>query len=111
MARWQFYQTENGNDLVEKELKDLDRTQKAAIADVMEKYANGDHLSRQYESLGDGLHALRVRSGGCALRLYFGRVGQVLLAVHVLNKKSQKIPKKDLDLARDRLKDWLSRGV
>lgn len=114
MDHWRFYKTEQGGDVVREVLDKLQRTQKAAILDVAKRYTRQELLADELETIETGLFALRVNVDGCALRLYFGKVGKggaICLAVHVLNKKSQKAPKKDLDTARNRLKEWNSRAA
>lgn len=112
MDHWRFYKTEQGGDVVRDALDELRVAHKAAIIDVATRYTRSELLADELETIETGLFALRVNVDGCALRLYFGKVGRggaICLAVHVLNKKSQKVPKKDLDTARRRLREWNSR--
>jgi phage-related protein len=47
-------------------------------------------------------------------RVFFatdGRHGQVLLALHLLNKKTRKTPPRVIDLAETRLHEWRARGA
>jgi phage-related protein len=39
-----------------------------------------------------------------------GRYGQVLLALVAFAKQTQRTPKREIDLAESRLKDWRNRG-
>ena len=61
----------------------------------------GMPLSR---SLKQGLHELRIPYEDVAYRVFCGFVGnQLILLLHGMVKKSQKTPKKDIELARKRL--------
>jgi phage-related protein len=111
---WRFYSTAAGTEVVKDALQELGLQQKAAINDLRRRYSKDALLPREIEALRKGLFALRTTVDGMELRLYFGKVGKggcICLAVHVINKKSRKVPKKDLDLARDRLREWKTRKM
>lgn len=55
---------------------------------------------------------MRVFLGGCTYRVLYAREGvhdQILLAVHVFQKKDRKLPVTAKRLAERRLRDWRSR--
>lgn len=55
--------------------------------------------------LGDGLKELRSSAReGIGRSFFFFEVGKQIFVVHALHKKTQKTPKKDLDLAKSRMK-------
>ena len=57
-------------------------------------------------AMGDGLFELRPRGQeGIARVMYCTRVGRRVVILHVFIKKSQKTPKKDLDIARRRQRE------
>jgi phage-related protein len=59
------------------------------------------------------IHEVRAPAGSVSYRVLFapqGRRGQVLLALEAFSKKSQKTPRRSLDLAERRLRDWRRRG-
>ena len=57
-------------------------------------------------AMGDGLFGLRPRGPeGIARVMYCTRVGRRIVILHVFIKKSQKTPKKDLDIARRRQRE------
>lgn len=61
----------------------------------------------QSKSLGDGLHELKIDVGP-GYRIYFGSIGQqMILLLCAGNKKSQQ---KDIDKAKEYLKDYKMRG-
>jgi phage-related protein len=75
------------------------------LAELMEKY--GADLGMPHtESLGKGLFELRVKGKEGIARVFFcTKIGKKILMLHCFIKKTQKIPKKELELARKRLKE------
>jgi phage-related protein len=60
--------------------------------------------------LGDGLYELRTRdSRGIYRCLYFHWFGRTLGMLHGFTKKTQRIPPRELEIARQRRATWLSR--
>jgi phage-related protein len=108
---WRDYRTASGARIFRDAVMDVPSADRAAIAAAM-------HEVRE-----EGLRAARhVRGDVCeadadgrdvTYRVIFatdGRFGQVLLALHLLNKKTQKTPPGVIDLAETRLKEWRGRG-
>lgn len=62
-------------------------------------------------SLGGGLLELRVKAQeGIARAFYCTVVNNKIMVLHVIIKKTQKTPQKDLELARTRLKEVKKNG-
>lgn len=59
--------------------------------------------------LGDGLFELRVGHKDIARALWFFQAGQRIVAVRCFVKKTQKTPPGELDMARKRMAEYLSR--
>ena len=58
------------------------------------------------KSLSDGLFELRLKNKeGIGRVFYCTKVGKNIVILHSFVKKSQKIPKKEIDVARKRLKE------
>jgi phage-related protein len=58
------------------------------------------------KSLSDGLFELRLKNKeGTGRVFYCTKVGKNIVMLHSFVKKSQKIPKKEIDVARKRLKE------
>ncbi|MFN9211766.1 MAG: type II toxin-antitoxin system RelE/ParE family toxin, partial [Betaproteobacteria bacterium] len=58
------------------------------------------------EAFGGGLFALRVKGAEGIARVFFcARVGRRIVMLHVFVKKTQKTPRRELDIARKRLKE------
>lgn len=62
--------------------------------------------------LGDGLKELRTSAkDGIARSFFFFYVGKQIYVVHAIQKKTQKTPKQDLDLAKTRMKQIKSQLI
>ena len=77
------------------------------IAEMIEEL--GPNLGRPYVgTLGAGLFEIRTKGReGIGRSIYCTVKGREVIILHSFVKKSQKTPKKDLDLARKRMKDIL----
>ena len=77
------------------------------IAEMIEEL--GPNLGKPYVgALGSGLYEIRVKGKeGIGRPMYCMAKGKEIVILHSFIKKSQKTPKKDLDLARKRMKEVL----
>ena len=77
------------------------------IAEMIEEL--GPNLGRPYVgTLGAGLFEIRAKGReGIGRSIYCTVKGREVIILHSFVKKSQKTPKKDLDLAKKRMKDIL----
>ncbi|OGM28458.1 hypothetical protein A2801_00880 [Candidatus Woesebacteria bacterium RIFCSPHIGHO2_01_FULL_41_10] len=83
------------NPLAEQTFKGLEKLKNRAY--------HKEPLSKHIEP---GLWELRIRSGTNILRiLYTFSKGQVVILLHVFIKKQQRIPKREIEVARKRLKE------
>ena len=57
------------------------------------------------DGLGAGLYEVRTRLDGNIYRVLFCLTGATMVLLHGFQKKTQKTPKTDLDLARQRKRD------
>lgn len=75
------------------------------IAEMIEEL--GPNLGRPYVgTLGSGLYEIRAKGKeGIGRSMYCMAKGNEIVILHSFIKKSQKTPKKDLDLARKRMKE------
>ena len=78
------------------------------IAEMME--ALGPNLGRPYVgSLGSGLYEIRAKGKeGIGRSLYCTVTGKEVVILNSFIKKTKKTPKKELDLARKRMKEVLT---
>ena len=87
-------QTSN-NPLAEQSFKGLEKLRNRAY--------HKEPLSKHLEA---GLWELRIRAGTDILRIiYTFSKGRVIILLHVFIKKQQKIPQRELKMARKRLKE------
>lgn len=75
------------------------------IVEMVEEY--GPALGKPYTaSIGDGLFEIRAKGKeGIGRSLFCTIKGREIIIFHSFIKKSQKTPKKDIDLARKRMKE------
>jgi phage-related protein len=109
--RWRDYRTRGGRRPVKEFIDRLSDADAATLVATMrvvalEGVAPAKHLR------GD-IYEVRADGDRVALRVLFaqeGKRGQVLLALNVYSKKTQKTPPQTLRLAERRLRDWRSRA-
>jgi phage-related protein len=99
-----FYQNENGTEPVRDWLKKLDREERRLIGIDIKTVEYGFPIGMPTcRSMGDGLYEVRTNlpQGRKARVLFCIHHGSMVL-LHGFFKKTQKTPKKDLDLALER---------
>ncbi len=107
-----FYRGVEGNVPVEDFLVSLSEKDRARIAwtiNLLEEY--GLQLGPPYvKHLGGKLWELRIRAGRKTYRIiYFAYVGQRFIILHGFLKKTQKTPRRELEVAERRMADLLFR--
>ena len=110
MFQLEFYETADGKTPVEDFLDSLDPKMNAKIVGLMEILEEkGNELRKPYSShLEDGIFELRCKQGSNITRaLYFFFVGKRIVVTNGFTKKTQKTPKKEIDLAKARRVDWI----
>ncbi len=105
-----FFLSESGNEPVREWLKDMEKEDKKQIGEdimlVQFRWPLGMPLVRKMET---DLWEVRSKlSNGNISRVFFTIKNGVMTLLHGIIKKSQKTPKKDIDLARLRKNMWLS---
>jgi phage-related protein len=105
-----FFLTENGNEPVREWLKDMEKEDRKLIGEdillVQFRWPLGMPLVRKMET-----NLWEVRSklqNGNISRVFFTIFKSEMILLHGIIKKSQKTPKKDIELARSRKNQWLS---
>jgi phage-related protein len=75
------------------------------IVEILEEY--GPLLGKPYTTaIGDGLFEIRAKGKeGIGRSLFCTIKGREVIILHSFIKRSQKIPKKEIDLARKRMKE------
>src|SRR5438874_13454861 len=110
----EFYETSDGRCPVRDFLDELKASDPNDFATVMAGIAK--LRNRQYhreplsKALGHGLFELRHVGKLNTRILWFFMKGRRIVAVHGIRNKGQAIPARDLDIARERMRDWQERA-
>lgn len=109
--RWRHYETAAGKWPVLEFIRKVSDSDKAAILAAMrEVRREGTRAARHLR--GD-LFEVRADGERVIYRVLFAREGtrgQILLSLVAFNKKTQKTPPQQIELAARRLRDWRSRA-
>lgn len=109
----EFYETADSRLPVQEFLDELKASDPGDHAVVLRGLAK--LRDRQYhrqplsKAIGDGLFELRHVGKLNTRVLWFFVKGQRIIAVHGIRNKGQSIPARDLDTARERMRDWRKR--
>ena len=109
--QWRDFRTAVGGRPVNDFLETLTDEELAEVVAAMKEVAveglsAAKHLRRD-------LYEVRAEAESRSFRIVFsaeGRFSQVLLSLSGFTKKTQKTPRKELELAETRLADWRARG-
>ena len=98
-----FYQTGSGNEPVREWLRGLSKADKRAIGSDIKTVQYGWPIGMPVvRKLDAGLWEVRSRLDQRISRILFTVHGDMMVLLHGFIKKSQKTPKEDLQLAKDR---------
>ena len=106
------YETEKGTAPVEEFLDSVNVKMRAKIYGLLEiLQEKGNTLRESYTKyLEDGIYELRCKFGSDIVRvLYFFYYGGKIVLTNGFVKKMQKTPKKEIELAKIRRKDFMER--
>ncbi len=102
-----FYKESNGNEPVKKWLRALDKPKKKIVGDDIKKVQHcwpiGMPLVR---GLGDGLSEVRSNFPDGIMRIIFIIYNSTMILLHGLIKKTERLPKRDLNLAKERARNY-----
>lgn len=107
-----LFEKDNGERPVRDFIWSQDSKMKAkliGLLDVLEE--KGNQLREPYsKSLGDGIFELRCSVGNNITRvLYFFYYGERIILTNGFIKKTQKTPKKEIELAKKRRREYIER--
>ena len=109
-----LYTTENGDNPVGDFISSLPRKEEAKVfreIDLLQQkgiYLNFPHSS-DIEGF-KGLRELRIRFSSNNIRIiYFLHIKNIFVLLHGFRKKTQRLPKKELEIAIISMKDYLKR--
>ena len=110
----EFFVTADGSSPVQQfldELKANDPGDFAAVLAGLAKLKNRQyHREPLTKALDDGLLELRHVGKLNTRVLWFFMKGRRIIAVHGIRNKGQSIPTRDLETARNRMRDWQARS-
>lgn len=109
--RWRDYRTAAGNRPVWEFLETLTDEEVAEIVAAMKEVSSLGLVVARH--LRGELYEIRADGAVRSFRLIFtveGRRGQVLLSLSAFEKRTQRTPRRELELAEGRLRDWRSRA-
>lgn len=114
MARtWEYYTAPGGGSPVIKDMQKLGLTrwEAARVEAALNRVAAGRALPKEVKILRDGVSEVKINCSSRTFRMLFAELdGNVLLlGLHFFAKKTQNAHT-DVDLAAQRLRDWLCRG-
>ncbi len=108
----EFYEKESGEIPVKQFIDALESKMGAKVLSMLEILEEkGNTLRRPYSGpLGDGIFELRCKFGSDITRtLYFFYEGATIVLTNGFVKKTQKTPPAEIQLAKDRRKDYIRR--
>ena len=106
------YETENGKIPVDEFLDSLDIDHRAKVEHNLKRLEeNGNRLRMPLSRpLEDGIFELRTQfKDGISRICYFFFVGQKIILTHGFTKKTEKTPRKEIDIAIQYKKDYFKR--
>jgi phage-related protein len=108
--RWRFWESQTGSMVIADEIAALGQEDALSVHAQM-IIVRQDGLAAA-EHLVEDIYEVEAHGVDHSYRLLFsseGKKGRILLALHLLEKKTQKTPKRVIDLAKKRRDDWRSR--
>ena len=107
-----FYEKKNGACPVEDFISDLDLKMRVKMIGLLEILEDKGNMLREPYSkhLDDGIFEIRCKVGNNITRvLYFFYYEGKIILTNGFVKKTQKTPKKEIELAKERRKDFVER--
>ena len=105
-----FYLKGSGRSPVEEFVQELSAELQGEFFDAISLLTQGQvlamPLSRNLSSVHPGLHELRLKDRAGQVRVfYFVKRGDAIYLLHAIRKKTQELPKKEIDLVLKRIKE------
>ena len=115
MARWKidYYKTSSGREPVQEFIENLPEISRSRVHNTIELLAEfGPILKMPHAKkvTGTPLWELRILGEASIRFFYVAKIGQSFLLLHGFTKRKQKIPKKEIKTALDRLREYKSRS-
>lgn len=108
--RVKFYLTSAGRSPIEDFLRKQSAEIRSDFIDAAQLLTDGHilamPLSRNLASIHTGLHELRLKDRFGQVRIfYYIKRGEAIYMLHAINKKTQEIPKKEIELILKRIRE------
>lgn len=105
-----FYLKGSGRSPVEEFVQELSAELQGEFFDAISLLTQGQvlamPLSRNLSNIHPGLHELRLKDRAGQVRVfYFVKRGDAIYLVHAIRKKTQELPKREIDLVLKRIKE------
>jgi phage-related protein len=108
MLRVKFYSTQQGNEPVKEWLQSQPKDMKKLIGEDIRTDQKAWPLGMPLVKHVEGkIWELRSHIPHGIIRVFFTVKSECMVLLHVFTKKSQKLPKQELEIARKRLKEWV----
>jgi phage-related protein len=109
-VRVKFYLKGSGRSPVEEFIQELSPELRGEFLDAVALLAAGQvlamPLSKNLSSIHPGLHELRLKDRAGQVRVfYFVKRGEAIYMLHAFKKKTQELPRKEIDLVLKRIKE------
>lgn len=109
----EYYETEGGNSPVQEFIDSLPDQHQAKITQRIDLLAEkGTLLKEPYvKNVKEKIWELRILAKENIHRIfYFAYTGRKMVLLHGFTKKTEKTPKKEIDIAEERIKDYIRRN-
>jgi phage-related protein len=107
--RWRDYQTAMGGRPVKAFIDELTDEEAAAVVAAMKEIARLGIPSARH--LRGAIYEVHAEAENRSFRMLFAQETKfILLSLHGIQKKTQKTPPREIEVAERRLKDWRGRG-
>ena len=105
-----YYLTSSGRSVVEEFIQALPEVTRLEVFDAVSLLSAGKvlamPLSKSLSNIAPGLHELRFRDRAGQVRvLYYIKKQGAIYLLHAFRKKTQEIPRRELDVIKRRLKE------
>lgn len=110
--QWRDYRTRAGGRPVKAFLDELTDEEVAAVVAGMKDVVKRGLAAAKH--LRGDIYEVRADAATRSFRVLFsteGRYSQVLLSLSAFEKRTQKTPPRELELAQNRLREWRTRGT
>lgn len=101
-----YYRSSSGRKIIEDYIRNQDENIKAYILSFLVKFENDPIYRREpfSKKIDKDIYEIRIKIRDCFRLLYGFIYKDSIIILHIFKKKTNKIPKKELRIARDRLK-------